>query len=568
LRYTALAFDYDGTLAKDGQVPASVVEVLKKVKESGRKLLIVSGRILEDLEKVFPHLDLFDKVVVENGAVVHTPATKVTRLLTEPAPVQLVEELSRVGANPSVGLAIVATWTPHEKPTMEAIQKLGLEHAVIFNKGAVMVLPSGVNKATGLQAALDELGTSPHNVIGVGDAENDHAMMAMCEFSCAVSNALPAVRERADFVTQGDHGHGVIELCDRVLADDLIEFAPARHCLNLGRNKQTQQAVAINTFGPRVLICGSSGSGKSTATTSILEKLAQQKYQLCIIDPEGDYETFEEAVLLGTPTGKASTDEVRQAMSLPHNNVLINLLAVKLEDRPDYFMTMMGRVQESRANTGRPHWLILDEAHHLLPTQFQRFNEVIPNEPPSMLMVTVSPKSMCRDALELVDVFIAMGEDAYDLMNIFADSTGRPRPHLRRELLEQGEALIWFTDSAEPPVVAELNVSISDRTRHKRKYAAGELPEDASFYFRGPENKLNLRAQNLQLFAQMAEGVDDETWTFHLERNDYSQWFAKQIKDDSLAKEAEAIEANKGLTAKESRQAMRELIDRLYTAAA
>jgi HAD superfamily hydrolase (TIGR01484 family) len=568
LRYTALAFDYDGTLAKDGLVPASVVEVLKKVKESGRKLLIVSGRILEDLEKVFPHLDMFDKVIVENGAVVYTPQTKATRLLTEPAPTALVEELSRVGANPSVGHAIVATWTPYEKPTMEAIQKLGLEHAVIFNKGAVMVLPSGVNKATGLQAALDELGISPHNVIGVGDAENDHAMMALCEFSCAVSNALPAVRERADLVTVGDHGDGIIELCDRVLATDLVEYAPARHCLHLGRNKTTQSEVVINTFGPRILICGGSGSGKSTATTSILEKLAAQKYQLCIVDPEGDYETFEEAVLLGTPAGAASLDEIGQAMTLAHNNVLVNLLAVKLEDRPDYFLAMIGRLQETRAGNGRPHWLVLDEAHHLMPAQFQRFNEAVPSEPPSMLMVTVNPKSLCKEALELVDIFISMGDDAYDLMNIFADSTGRPRPHLRREALEKGEALIWMIDSEEPPVVAELESTNQNRTRHKRKYATGELPEDVSFYFRGPEDKLNLRAQNLQLFAQIAEGVDDETWMFHLNRNDYSGWFAKQIKDDTLAKEAEAIEANKSLTAKESRQAMRDLIDRLYTAAA
>ena len=48
---------------------------------------------------------------------------------------------------------------------------------MIFNKGAVMILPSGVNKATGLAAALEELGLSPHNVVGVGDAENDHAFL-------------------------------------------------------------------------------------------------------------------------------------------------------------------------------------------------------------------------------------------------------------------------------------------------------------------------------------------------------------------------------------------------------
>jgi hypothetical protein len=48
---------------------------------------------------------------------------------------------------------------------------------------------------------------------------------------------------------------------------------------------------------------------------------------------------------------------------------------------------------------------------------------------------------------------------------------------------------------------------------------------DKSFYFRGPAGNLNLRAQNLVLFNQMAEGVDDETWLYHLRRGDHSRWF-------------------------------------------
>jgi len=151
---------------------------------------------------------------------------------------------------------------------------------------------------------------------------------------------------------------------------------------------------------------------------------------------------------------------------------------------------------------------------------------------------------------------------------MFADLSGLPLPHVRREQLERGEALVWMIDSGEPPMVAQLEAGDVDRKRHRRKYAVGELPEDCSFYFRGPENKLNLRAQNLQIFAQIAAGVDAETWLFHLQRHDYSHWFQEQMKDDELAKEAEHIESNKTLTAEDSRAAMRSLIDKLYTAAA
>jgi hydroxymethylpyrimidine pyrophosphatase-like HAD family hydrolase len=116
------------------------------------------------------------------------------------------------------GKAIVATWEPHEKEVLKTIKELGLELQVIFNKGAVMILPSGVNKATGLRAALSELGLDAAEVVGVGDAENDHAFLEICGLSVAVANALPAISEKVDLVTKKDHGAGVVELIDRLLA--------------------------------------------------------------------------------------------------------------------------------------------------------------------------------------------------------------------------------------------------------------------------------------------------------------------------------------------------------------
>ena len=78
---------------------------------------------------------------------------------------------------------------------LEAIHELGLEWQIIFNKGAVMVLPPGVNKASGLAAALEALQLSPVNVVGIGDAENDHAFLSLCGCSVAVANALDAVKD-------------------------------------------------------------------------------------------------------------------------------------------------------------------------------------------------------------------------------------------------------------------------------------------------------------------------------------------------------------------------------------
>lgn len=118
---------------------------------------------------------------------------------------------------------IVAAWHPHEATIIETIYDLGLELQVIFNKDAVMVLPANVNKASGFMAALSELGISPDRAVGVGDAENDHAFLDLCGCSVAVANALPAVKERADLVTNGERGAGVIELIDQLITCDLCK---------------------------------------------------------------------------------------------------------------------------------------------------------------------------------------------------------------------------------------------------------------------------------------------------------------------------------------------------------
>ncbi len=229
MRYLVLACDYDGTIAHDGRVDDSTLAALWRVRHSGRKLLLVTGREIHDLARVFPHLQLFDGIVAENGGLLHWPARREERQLCAPPSAALLAELAKQHVAPlSVGRTIIATWQPHEETVLRAIRKLGLELQVVFNKGAVMVLPSGVNKATGLRAALDDLGLPAHNCVGVGDAENDHAFLSECGLSVAVANALPSLKEHADLVTAADHGAGVTELIDRLINDDLATVRARR----------------------------------------------------------------------------------------------------------------------------------------------------------------------------------------------------------------------------------------------------------------------------------------------------------------------------------------------------
>ena len=222
MKYRALACDYDGTLAHDGVVAPSTAAAIEQFRASGRHLFMVTGRELPQLKEVCPILDRFEWVVAENGALLYRPADDSTELLCEPASPALVESLRKLQLNwLSVGQAVIATIEPNEILVLEEIKRLGLELQVIFNKGSVMVLPSGVNKATGLKALLKKAGVSADEVIGVGDAENDHAFLECCGLGVAVANALPMLKERADFVTKGARGDGVAELIDMILANNL-----------------------------------------------------------------------------------------------------------------------------------------------------------------------------------------------------------------------------------------------------------------------------------------------------------------------------------------------------------
>jgi hydroxymethylpyrimidine pyrophosphatase-like HAD family hydrolase len=172
--------------------------------------------------RVFPEVAIFDRVVAENGPLVYRPQSRETRVLSKPPPAAFVEELRRRGVQPlTAGQVFVATEQPNERVVRDVIDELGLDLQVILNKGSVMVLPASVDKATGLSVAVEELGLSPQVVVGIGDAENDEAFLAMCGWGVAVANALDSLKAHADHVTSGENGTGVRELIDSLISGDV-----------------------------------------------------------------------------------------------------------------------------------------------------------------------------------------------------------------------------------------------------------------------------------------------------------------------------------------------------------
>lgn len=581
MRFFALATDYDNTLASDGRVAAPTWAALERLRASGRHAILVSGRELDDLLTICPRIELFSRVVAENGGVLYCPADGGRRLLAPAPPDDFVAELRRrAPAAFGVGETLVATMKPHEHVALDVIRDLGLELQIIFNGDAVMIVAPGVSKASGLSAALADLALSPLNVVGVGDAENDHALLDACGLAAAVANALPGLKKHADLVTQGVAGAGVAELIDALVADDLRSIADAsprsRIVLGTGRDGQDEKPVSLSAHGSVVLLVGTSGCGKSTATAGLIERLTSAGWQICIVDPEGDYSHDDATLVVGDADNAPSIDEAMQLLCRPAGPVIaVNLLRVLPADRPVFCANLLLQVQRLRTGTGRPHWLVFEEAHHLFPAVWAGANQAIPDALETALAVTVSPEQLSPVLLQQVDMVLAMGDDAHEALQRFAAASGREPPASGgdgadpsmngRARLDRGDALVWRVGDSAPPQVLRLEPGRTEKRRHRRKYAEGLLIPERSFYFRGEHNALNLRAHNLVLFVEIAEGVDAATWEFHRQRGDYSRWFEQQIGDADLAEEARNIERDSTLDAAQSLARIRAAIHARYT---
>lgn len=214
--FRAIACDYDRTLADEGRVTPETLNVLRRARASGLKMVLITGRALDDLQKVFSGLTLFDIVVSENGAVLFDPAQGSEEALCDPPSASFLRALRTRRVPFSVGRRVVATVQPHDREVSELLGRMNLKMQITFNRESVMVLPCGVDKGTGLTAALDKLGLGPAQVVGIGDAENDYAFLRLCGASVAVANAIDSLKQQVDMVTRAESGAGVAEVFERL----------------------------------------------------------------------------------------------------------------------------------------------------------------------------------------------------------------------------------------------------------------------------------------------------------------------------------------------------------------
>jgi hypothetical protein len=514
----------------------------------------VTARPLGELTSVRSRLELFDCVIAENGAVLHWPARRESLLLLAPVPESFEKALCRRVLPPiERGQVVLYTHASQAGALVETVRELGLELQIIFSGQSALVVPPGINKGVGLQEALLSLGLSPHEVVSIGSQANDHSLLEVSECAVALADALPSLKERAAFVTRGKADAGVVELIEELVRDDLrsAKVWIPHDSLLLGF-EGGGDAVCIPAYGDNILIAGPRGGGRSSYAFGFIERLIQKKYQPCVIDLQGSFEPREDMVKLGSRLHAPRVSEVLAALTDPSVKLVVNLAGLSAHQQPGFCAELFTALQVMRMRTGRPHWLVVNGAQHLWPSA-GRDSVGVSVKLRETLLLAEDPEEVARPILRQVDVAVAVGPARGRTLERLAKALGEAPPHLPLSAGQEDEVLAWFITQGHWPMRLRISPGRSERLRRRHRQVEGDLGS-RSFIFRGPEGRLDLRADNLSTFCRLAEGVEERAWLFHLWNGDLSRWIRHALRDDELAREVSAIERRYELPAADSRR--------------
>ena len=546
--FRVVAVDFDGTLA-DGPVASGTLAVLAEARARQVRVILVTGRIMSELRVVFPQVDEYvDAVVAENGAVLADGAG--IRLLASPVSRAVCAGLAARGVAHRRGQVLVACTAADESAASGVIRELGLDCQLVRNRGELMILPAGVTKGTGLTEALGILGLSRHNAIGVGDAENDHSLLDVCEVGVAVANAVGAVRAHADVVLAKPDGEGVAELLRGPLLASRGYLHPRRWQLTLGTD-DCGEAVAVPASQLNVVICGGTGEGKSYLTGLLLEQLIQLGYCVIVCDPEGDHRGLGELrgvyVTGGQEARLADPADVVRLLRQGHASVIIDLSHLEAAEQSSYEARLAGEIEAHRAATGLPQWVAMDEAHGPIGRNGSA-RRLINLAGKGYLLVTWQPEDLSGDVLAAVDAVIALGspDPASQSVDLAAAVADLPRPDIARLLNgPPGRAVLAWRQHPRGAVAFTIGSRATPHLRHEHKYGQYGVGPARRFHFRTePDTPTGAVAANLAELEAELSRCDEGVLRHHCPRQDFSLWVSGVFHDKALAIGLSAAEAS------------------------
>lgn len=368
--FKVLACDLDGTLAKDGVVAPRTWDMLRQAKIAGLTLILVTGRVMDSFVNSGPFAELFEAIVAEDGAVVYFPKPDVVRLPFGRLSSVVIQRLEEMKIPLERGISLVATRIPYDEVILNVLQDVNIGVTIEYNRGTVMLLPPGATKGTGLSYALQELGYSPRNLVACGDAENDRSMLELAELSVAVPDAIPEIKNLADTVLP-ENAEGLETSFEKLIAQLLARRGPAhrlrperRLVLGYGKDGAPVYLDPLTLVDSRLGIFGASNSGKSWLAGLLSEELFRLGYQVCIIDPEGDYRataSSTHSLHLGvSQTSFPSMADLLNLVEWHGVSMVLDLSTRALEERFAYVLEFMRALRGLRARRGRPHWFLID----------------------------------------------------------------------------------------------------------------------------------------------------------------------------------------------------------------
>lgn len=513
----AFVSDFDGTLTMGGPPNASLLERISCLRnDEGIVSILVTGRFVSELLDVFPPVfDYFDAVVGENGAVLAQRDGSGVReeLLVAPLDPSICDRLRHRGLSVRQGRVILDMFADDEAVAAEELTAHGADCQLVRNRGALMVIPFGVSKASGLLEALRGFGLSRHNVIAFGDAENDAPLLAVSEFGVTVSNAQQAAIDVADIMLESPNGKGISEFLDaRAALPVAMRQWSQRHRCVLGVDAGGRQ-VTVPSSQFDLVIRGASGSGKSYYTGLLAEQLIAQDYSVLILDPEGDHDGLLSLPGVGMLQFHDSIEhaEVLRAFEDPAASVVVRMQGAASSS--ESIAHLLDAVNEFRRRTGRPHWVFVDEAHNLplkpRPELFDRFAGTVFT-------------SYLTDALPSETVWTGAEPDGA----LTVTGNGKAVYHAR---------------GAAPVEVWSLD-RLTSHSRHAHKYDNGGMSPEHWFYLRDEGDHLVGRAASLSELADRLRSSNVSVFRHHARHGDISAWVRDTIRDAFLANEIAVIE--------------------------
>ena len=561
-----LSSDLDGTLARDGVVPPQTWELLRQAKMAGLTLILATGRVIENFINDGPFTEYFEAIVAENGAVVFFPGKNLVKQPFGRLSPLLIQRLESLDIPLERGISIVATRVPYDAIVMKVLQEVNVGVTIEYNCGAVMLLPPGASKGTGLSYALQELAFSPHNLVVCGDAENDQSQLELAELSVAVPNALPKIKALADVVLPvdpDDSGTGINQFFRQLLARRGPEHRqrPERR-LVLGYTPDGAPIYLdpMNMVDSRIGIFGDSNSGKSWLSGLMIEELFRLGYQVCVIDPEGDYAALASVThCLHLGVAQSPLPSIADLINLIEwhaVSVILDLSTRTPLERKEYVFEFLSALRGIRNRRGRPHWILIDEVQYFCPSEGGELTDLLLdsiNEGLSVGVVSYCPSQVSSLIFEkLDDCLLTRLRNPEEIKAL--------QPYLMKfqdtqvmvdqlPTLPVGQAYLCsnvfrpLVADTQSPICFQVGPRTIPHVRHLQKYLRATLPGYKRFYFCAPNGGgLGISAGSLLEFREMLSVVRLDSLQYHQMRGDFARWIQAVFGDSDLAHRVQKLD--------------------------